>query len=253
MTLMFHSAYSECSALAQAGGLSLSHRKNLAKAAALACEGRLDQVTEGSPPVRRRVLLCERYQFVPLMLRVTWSGRLGMKKIVSTVVIGLAILLSACSKEPAPAGPKGEAGAQGAAGPQGPQGVQGVPGAQGQAGAQGPQGSQGAPGDTGPKGDKGDIGTVGPAGPAGPKGDNGEVGAIGPAGPPGAIGPAGPAGPPGAAGPASNRIRSVKGDGPVACESNETLVSVFCPAGGGASEGAKCATPPTIGLCETNQ
>src|ERR1035437_10053191 len=80
-----------------------------------------------------------------------------MKKIVSTVVIGLAILLSACSKEPGPAGPKGEAGAQGAAGPQGPQGVQGVPGAQGQAGAQGPQGPQGAPGD---KGDKGDAATT---------------------------------------------------------------------------------------------
>jgi hypothetical protein len=144
-----------------------------------------------------------------------------MKKIVSIVVIGVAILLSSCGKDPGPAGPKGEAGAQGPAGPQGAQGVQGIPGAQGQAGAQGPQG---APGDPGPKGDKGDVA------------------------PAGAIGPAGPAG---AAGAASNRIRSVKADGPVACDANETLVSVFCPAGG-ASEGAKCATPPTIGLCEPN-
>ena len=179
------------------------------------------------------------------------SGRLGMNKFVSIVAIGLAILLTSCSKEPGPAGPKGEAGAQGAAGPQGAQGVQGMPGAQGQAGAQGPQGPQGAPGDPGPKGEKGDVGAIGPAGLAGPKGDKGEVGAIGPVGPAGATGPAGPAGPPGTAGEASNRIRSVKGDGPVACESNETLVSVFCPAGG-ASESAKCATPPTIGLCETN-
>ena len=151
-----------------------------------------------------------------------------MYKIVSIVAIGLAILLSSCSKDPGPAGAKGEAGAQGPAGPQGAQGVQGVPGAQGQAGAQGPQG---APGDPGPKGDKGEVGATGPAG---------------------AIGPAGPTGPAsGAKAAASNPIRSVKGDGPVACESNETLVSVFCPAGG-VSEAAKCMTPPTIGLCETN-
>jgi hypothetical protein len=147
-----------------------------------------------------------------------------MYKIVSIVAIGLAILLSSCSKDPGPAGPKGEAGAQGPAGPQGAQGVQGVPGAQGQAGAQGPQGPQGAPGDPGPKGDKGEVGAIGPPGPAAPAGSKAE---------------------------ASNRMRSVKGNGPVACESNETLVSIFCPAGG-ISEAAKCATPPTIGLCETN-
>ena len=52
-----------------------------------------------------------------------------MKKIVSIVVIGVAILLSSCGKDPGPAGPKGEAGAQGPAGPQGAQGVQGIPGA----------------------------------------------------------------------------------------------------------------------------
>jgi Collagen triple helix repeat (20 copies) len=156
-----------------------------------------------------------------------------MKKIVSIVVIGVAILLSSCGKDPGPAGPKGEAGAQGPAGPQGAKGVQGIPGPQGQAGAQGPQG---APGDPGPKGDKGDVGVIGPTGPAGaigsagppgaqgpqgapgdpgPKGDKGDVGAIGPAGPAGATGPAGPAG---SAAPASHRIRSVKADGPVSCD-----------------------------------
>jgi len=36
-----------------------------------------------------------------------------MKKIVSIVVFGVAILLSSCGKDPGPAGPKGEAGAQG--------------------------------------------------------------------------------------------------------------------------------------------
>jgi hypothetical protein len=107
-------------------------------------------------------------------------------------------------------GPKGDPGAQGPAGPQGAQGIQGVPGAQGQAGAQGPQGPQGAPGAPGEKGPKGD------------KGDKGDA-------------------------PAS-AIRAVQGDGAVSCDASETLVSVFCP-GGGAADGAKCATTPTIGLC----
>jgi hypothetical protein len=34
----------------------------------------------------------------------------------------------------------------------------------------------------------------------------------------------------------------------VSCDSSETLVSVFCPSGG-ASDGAKCSTAPTVGLC----
>jgi hypothetical protein len=34
----------------------------------------------------------------------------------------------------------------------------------------------------------------------------------------------------------------------VNCEATETLVSVFCP-GGGAPDGAKCTTSPTVGLC----
>jgi hypothetical protein len=128
-----------------------------------------------------------------------------MKKIAVAVIVGLALTLAACGRDPGPAGPKGEPGAQGPAGPQGAQGVQGIPGAQGQSGPQGPQGPQGAPG---AKGDKGD------AGPAG----------------------------------ASSAVRSVQADGAVSCDADETLVSVFCPSGG-AADGAKCGTTPTIGLC----
>jgi hypothetical protein len=40
----------------------------------------------------------------------------------------------------------------------------------------------------------------------------------------------------------------VQADGAVTCDANETLVSVFCPSGG-AADGAKCATAPTVGLC----
>jgi hypothetical protein len=107
-------------------------------------------------------------------------------------------------------GPKGDPGPQGPAGPQGAQGIQGVTGTQGPAGAQGPQGPQGAPGDKGEKGDKGDRGE---------KGD-----------------------------PGTSNLRSVQSDGAVTCEATEMLVSVFCPSGG-APDGAKCGTSPTVGLC----
>jgi hypothetical protein len=76
------------------------------------------------------------------------------------LVIGMALSLGACSRDP---GPKGEPGAQGPAGPQGAQGIQGVAGAQGQPGAQGPQGPQGVPGEKGAPGDKGDKGDKGEA------------------------------------------------------------------------------------------
>jgi len=142
-----------------------------------------------------------------------------MKKLTWAVVVGAALLLAACGKDPGPAGPKGEPGAQGPAGPQGAQGVQGVPGAQGQAGAQGPQGPQGAPGEQGAKGDKGDKGEKGDKGDKGDKGENAAAG-----------------------------LRSVQADGVISCEASETLVSVFCP-GGGAPDGAKCESTPTIGLC----
>jgi hypothetical protein len=161
-------------------------------------------------------------------------------KLFPVAVVAIALTLSACGKDPGPSGPKGEAGVQGPAGPQGAQGVQGIPGAQGQTGAQGPQGPQGAPG---PKGEKGDVGETGPVGPAGP------AGPIGPAGPtaPAAV----PAATPNVLAPPTRSIRSVKANDAVTCEENETLVSIFCPSGG-ASEGAKCASAPTIGLCERN-
>ena len=82
-------------------------------------------------------------------------------RIFPILVVGIAISLAGCGRDP---GPKGDSGPQGPAGPQGAQGVQGVSGAQGQAGAQGPQGPQGAPGDKGEKGDKGDKGEKGDAG-----------------------------------------------------------------------------------------
>src|SRR3981189_2602137 len=75
-------------------------------------------------------------------------------RIFPILVVGIAISLAGCGRDP---GPKGDPGPQGPAGPPGAQGLQGVPGAQGQAGAQGPQGTQGAPGD---KGDKGEAGSV---------------------------------------------------------------------------------------------
>jgi len=122
-------------------------------------------------------------------------------RISPILIVGIALTLGACSRDP---GPKGEPGAQGPAGPQGAQGIQGVAGVQGQTGAQGPQGPQGAPGDKGEKGDKGEAAAV--------------------------------------------TLRSVQSDSAVSCEANETLVSVFCPSGG-APDGAKCGTSPTIGLC----
>jgi hypothetical protein len=137
----------------------------------------------------------------------------AIMKVFPILVIGLALSLGGCGRDPGPAGPKGEPGVQGPAGPQGAQGVQGVPGAQGQAGAQGPQGPQGAPGDKGDKGEKGDKGD---------KGDRGEA--------------------------ASAGLRAVQLDGAINCDAGELLVAVVCP-GGGAPDGAKCAIPPTTGLC----
>ena len=174
--------------------------------------------------------------------------RFQMQTVWSVIVVASALALAGCGRDPGPAGAKGDPGVQGPAGPQGAQGVQGVPGSQGQAGAQGPQGPQGAPGDAGPKGDKGDVGVAGPAGPVGavgPVGPAGAIGAIGPAGPAGPIGPAGPAGP---ASKTETTLRSVEVSGAATCEPNETLVSVFCPAGG-AADGTKCVTSPTLGLC----
>ena len=92
----------------------------------------------------------------------------------------------------------------------------------------------------GPAGPKGEAGAQGPAGP------KGEAGAQGPAGPQGVPGPQGPKGDKGDAGQAG--LRYVQEGGAVSCDDTETLVSVFCPRGG-APEGARCRTVPTIGLC----
>jgi len=90
------------------------------------------------------------------------------------------------------------------------------------AGPQGQQGLQGAKGDKGDSGSQGQQGSQGIPGDKGEKGDKGDVGTA--------------------------NLRLVQADGAVSCDANETLVSVFCPSGG-ASDGAKCGTTPTIGLC----
>jgi Collagen triple helix repeat (20 copies) len=103
--------------------------------------------------------------------------------------------------------------------------------------------------DPGPKGDPG------PQGPAGPQGAQGIQGVPGVQGAAGAQGPQGPQGAPGDKGDRGDKgdspppnLRVVQAEGSVSCESSETLVSVFCPSGG-APDGAKCGTSPTVGLC----
>src|ERR1700724_1797496 len=106
-----------------------------------------------------------------------------------------------------------EPGPKGDPGPQGPAGPQGAQCIQGVAGTQGPAGAQGPQGPQGSPGDKGEKGD---------KGDKGDS--------------------------AATNVRAVQADGSVGCEPSETLVSVFCPSGG-APDGAKCCTAPTVGLC----
>jgi Collagen triple helix repeat (20 copies) len=100
--------------------------------------------------------------------------------------------------------------------------------------------------DPGPKGDPG------PQGPAGPQGAQGIQGVAGTQGPQGQQGPQGPQGSPGEKGEKGDKgdtsLRAVQADGAVSCDASETLVSVVCP-GGGAPDGAKCGTTPTVGLC----
>jgi hypothetical protein len=97
-------------------------------------------------------------------------------------------------------------------------------------------------------GPKGDPGPQGPAGPQGAQGIQGVPGTQGPVGAQGPQGPQGKSGEKGDKGDTGANLRSVQADGTVSCEANETLVSVFCP-GGGVSDGAKCGTAPTVGLC----
>jgi Collagen triple helix repeat (20 copies) len=101
-------------------------------------------------------------------------------------------------------------------------GPKGEPGVQGAAGPQGAQGIQGVAGTQGATGAQGPQGPQGAPSEKGDKGDKGDAGLIG--------------------------LRSVQADGAVSCDASETLVSAFCP-GGGAPDGAKCATGPTVGLC----
>jgi hypothetical protein len=105
-------------------------------------------------------------------------------------------------------------------------GPKGDPGVQGPAGPQGAQGIQGVPGTQGQTGAQGPQGPQGAPGEKGEKGDKGDSGLSG--------------------------LRSVQADGALSCESGETLVSAFCPSGG-APDGAKCATGPTVGLCLKEQ
>ena len=129
-----------------------------------------------------------------------------MQKGLCVVVLGAALALAACGKDP---GPKGDAGAQGPA-----------------PGRKAPKASRVHPGRKGSKVPKDlrDLKVLKVPVPAGPKGDAGQSGAT---------------------------VRAVQADGTVACDANETLVSVFCPAGG-APDGAKCGTPPVMGLCLKN-
>jgi hypothetical protein len=46
----------------------------------------------------------------------------------------------------------------------------------------------------------------------------------------------------------TTNVRAIQADGSVSCDTSETLVSVFCPSGG-ALDGSKCGTSPTVGLC----
>lgn len=97
--------------------------------------------------------------------------------------------------------------------------------------------------DPGPKGDPG------PQGPAGPQGAQGIQGIPGPQGPSGPQGPQGSKGDKGDRGDSAPvTLRIVQSDGVVACEGNEVLVSVLCPAGG-AADGMRCGTAPAVGLC----
>jgi Collagen triple helix repeat (20 copies) len=105
--------------------------------------------------------------------------------------------------------------------------------------------------DPGPKGDPGPQGPAGPQGAQGIQGvagTQGQTGAQGPQGPQGAPGDRGEKGEKGEKGDSGTPVRVVQADGQVSCEANEILASAFCPSGG-APDGAKCATPPTVGLC----
>ncbi len=101
-------------------------------------------------------------------------------------LLGVCLLVAACSNE---TGPMGAMGDPGATGPQGPPGPQGDPGAKGDPGPAGAPGPQGPVGPQGPAGADGMPGQIGPQGPAGPPGPQGPQGLQGPQGPAGMIDP----------------------------------------------------------------
>ena len=113
-------------------------------------------------------------------------------------------------------------------------------GDKGERGPTGAEGKRGLKGERGVKGERGPKGETGARGPAGANGVDGEQGPPGPRGPKGDKGDKGD--------PAPANLRTIQSDGAVACDNAEALVSVFCPSGG-SSDGAKCATAPTVGLC----
>lgn len=141
--------------------------------------------------------------------------------------VGASLSLAACGKDP---GPKGDPGPQGPAGPQGAQGIQGVSGTQGQTGSRVLKGRRALLAKKEKKRTK--AIKVKKAIPARETREIEETRAK-------KVIPV-------------HQIRVVQLDGLVACESTEVLVSVFCP-NGGVSEGAKCTSAPTVGLCFKKQ
>ena len=79
----------------------------------------------------------------------------------------------------------------------------------------------------------------------GPKGETGPPGPAGPQSPRGALGSKGDKGESGLSG---STVRAVQANGAVRYDTSGTLVSVFCPRGG-APDGGKSVTAPTVGLC----
>ncbi len=174
-----------------------------------------------------------------------------MKRLASTVSIGLLSLVACGGGSAGPAGaegPSGDSGAPGAQGAQGAQGPSGAQGAMGAGGPAGPAGEAGAPGAEGPAGPAGEAGAPGAQGPTGPAGaaavftDAGEV--VGPTGPAGDAGPAGPTGPMGEAG-------AIGPTGPMGLTGDAGAIGPTGPTGltgDAGATGATGATGPSGGI-----
>jgi hypothetical protein len=107
-----------------------------------------------------------------ILRRATPRRRIKMKATLVIAVLLLALFISGCNVNPAPAatvgpaGPPGAAGAAGQTGQTGQSGQPGDPGQSGQAGATGQAGQTGDPGQTGQTGERGRQGKDAPC-PAG--------------------------------------------------------------------------------------